>query len=186
MESGLKSAENNAHRTVTNVTFSNITATGGQAGSTQNEAAGGGCRVKSRPNSTGSVRDIRYEDMVFDGVYWPAKPPLVLPFRADYGPFSSWRGPRTALNCSYRGDRVTRAWPVGLRVRAAQTETRFGRSGGRAEAAHELRGRDADCVCSCGACDARANRHPRRFARVPSCKGGRSLADHDSRCFKKI
>ena len=126
MESGLKSAENNAHRTVTNVTFSNITATGGQAGSTQNEAAGGGCRVKSRPNSTGSVRDIRYEDMVFDGVYWPAKPPLVLPFRADYGPFSSWRGPRTALNCSYRGDRVTRAWPVGLRVRAAQTETRKG------------------------------------------------------------
>ena len=108
MESGLKSAENNSHRTVTNVTFSNITATGGQAGSTQNEAAGGGCRVKSRPNSTGSVRDIRYEDMVFDGVYWPAKPPLVLPIRADFGPFSSWRGPRTALYCPYRGDAVAR------------------------------------------------------------------------------
>ena len=59
------------HGTVSNVTFSNITATGGQLGSTQDEAAGGGCRVKSRPNSTGSVRDIRYEDMIFDGVYWP-------------------------------------------------------------------------------------------------------------------
>jgi hypothetical protein len=41
------------HGTVTNVTFSNITATGGQPGCTQDEAAGGGCRVKCRPNSTG-------------------------------------------------------------------------------------------------------------------------------------
>ena len=59
------------HGTVMNVTFSNITATGGQPGSTQDEAAGGGCRVKSRPNSTGSVHAIRYEDMVFRDVYWP-------------------------------------------------------------------------------------------------------------------
>ena len=59
------------HGTVKNVTFSNITATGGQAGSTQNEAAGGGCRIKSRPNSTGTVSHIRYENMYFDKVYWP-------------------------------------------------------------------------------------------------------------------
>lgn len=59
------------HGTVSNVTFSNITATGGQPGSTQNEEAGGGCRIKSRPNSTGSVHEIRYEDMVFKNVYWP-------------------------------------------------------------------------------------------------------------------
>jgi galacturan 1,4-alpha-galacturonidase len=52
-------------------TFSHITATGGQAGCTQDEAAGGGCRVKSRPNSTGTVSGIRYEDMVFKDVYWP-------------------------------------------------------------------------------------------------------------------
>ena len=58
-------------RTVKNVTFSNITATGGQPGSTQDESAGGGCRVKSRPNSTGTVSDIRYEDMLFKDVYWP-------------------------------------------------------------------------------------------------------------------
>jgi len=59
------------HGTVSNVTFSKVTATGGQLGSTQNEEAGGGCRVKSRPNSTGSVRDIRYEDMHLKDVYWP-------------------------------------------------------------------------------------------------------------------
>lgn len=59
------------HGTIKNVTFSNITATGGQPGCTQGEAAGGGCRVKSRPNSTGTVRDVRYEDMVFKDVYWP-------------------------------------------------------------------------------------------------------------------
>ena len=61
------------HGTVMNVTFSNITATGGQLGCTQNEEAGGGCRVKSRPNSTGTVRDIRYEDMVFKDVFWPVQ-----------------------------------------------------------------------------------------------------------------
>jgi polygalacturonase len=59
------------HGTVTNVTFSNITATGGQAGCTQDGEAGGGCRLKSRPNSTGTVSDIRYRDMIFDNVYWP-------------------------------------------------------------------------------------------------------------------
>eukprot|EP00936_MAST-01D_sp_MAST-1D-sp1_P001411 g1411.t1 len=59
------------HGTVTNVTFTNITATGGQPGCTQNNEAGGGCRIKSRPNSTGTVSGIRYEDMVFDRVYWP-------------------------------------------------------------------------------------------------------------------
>jgi polygalacturonase len=59
------------HGTVTNLTFSNITATGGQAGSTQDEEAGGGCRIKSYPNSTGAVRDIYYEDMVFYRVHWP-------------------------------------------------------------------------------------------------------------------
>ena len=59
------------HGTVSNVTFSHITATGGQPGSTQNEEAGGGCRVKSRPNSTGSVHAIRYEDMTFKDVYLP-------------------------------------------------------------------------------------------------------------------
>lgn len=59
------------HGTVSNVTFSNVTATGGQEGSTQDEQAGGGCRVKSRPNSTGTVYDIRYEDMIFKDVYWP-------------------------------------------------------------------------------------------------------------------
>jgi polygalacturonase len=59
------------HGTVTNVTFSNITATGGQPGCTQDDAAGGGCRIKSRPNSTGTVSGIRYMDMVFDCVFWP-------------------------------------------------------------------------------------------------------------------
>ena len=34
------------HGSVHNVTFENITVTGGQRGSTQDEAAGGGCRVK--------------------------------------------------------------------------------------------------------------------------------------------
>jgi polygalacturonase len=59
------------HGTVSNATLSNTTVTGGQAGSTQDEEAGGGCRIKSRPNSTGAVRDILYEYMVFYRVYWP-------------------------------------------------------------------------------------------------------------------
>ena len=59
------------HGTVSNVTFSNITATGGQKGSTQNQEAGGGCRIKSRPNSTGSVHQIHYQDMLFKDVFWP-------------------------------------------------------------------------------------------------------------------
>ena len=81
------------HGTVTNVTFSNVTATGGQKGSTQDEQAGGGCRVKSRPNSTGSVRGIRYEDMVFRDVYWP------LQLLSHYCPFPCHTpdGPTTTL-----------------------------------------------------------------------------------------
>jgi polygalacturonase len=59
------------HGSVRNVTFEDITATGGQTGSTQDEAAGGGCRVKSYPNSTGVVRDIRYRNIRFDDVYLP-------------------------------------------------------------------------------------------------------------------
>jgi len=59
------------HGSVHNVTFENITVTGGQRGSTQDEAAGGGCRVKSYPNGTGTVRDIHYKNIVFDGVYLP-------------------------------------------------------------------------------------------------------------------
>ena len=38
------------HGSVRNVTFENITATGGQRGSTQDEAAGGGCRSTFNPN----------------------------------------------------------------------------------------------------------------------------------------
>ena len=59
------------HGNVRNVTFVNITATGGQSGSTQDEAAAGGCRIKSYPNSTGLVSDIRYQDMVMRDVYMP-------------------------------------------------------------------------------------------------------------------
>ena len=42
------------------------------------------------------------------------------------GPPFSCRDPRPALNCSYRSDSVTRECPVALRVRGAQTKTRFG------------------------------------------------------------
>jgi polygalacturonase len=58
------------HGTVTNVTFRNITATGGP-GNTQDKYATGGLRVKARPNSTGSVRDILYDDILLDDVYLP-------------------------------------------------------------------------------------------------------------------
>ena len=58
------------HGTVSNVTFSNMTATGG-LGNTQGLYSSGGLRVKSYPNSTGSVYDILYEDIVLDGVYMP-------------------------------------------------------------------------------------------------------------------
>ena len=51
-------------------------------------------------------------------------------FGAYFRLFSSWHGPRTALNCSLYSDRVTRDWPVALRVHAAQIETRFGRVDG--------------------------------------------------------
>eukprot|EP00466_Bigelowiella_natans_P019157 jgi/Bigna1/34518/e_gw1.5.71.1 len=58
------------HGTVSNVTFRNITATGG-VGNTQGKYSTGGARLKSYPNSTGSVYDIIFEDIVFDGVYTP-------------------------------------------------------------------------------------------------------------------
>ncbi len=58
------------HGTVSNVTFSNMTARGG-AGNTQGLYSPGGLRIKSYPNSTGSVYDVLYEDIVLDGVYTP-------------------------------------------------------------------------------------------------------------------
>lgn len=61
------------HGNVHNVTFSNITATGGQPGSTQDEVAGGGCRIKCYPNSTGLVSGIRYEHMRFFDVFLPVQ-----------------------------------------------------------------------------------------------------------------
>lgn len=56
------------HGSVTNVTFQNMTATGGP---TQDKYATGGVRVKSYPNSTGLVSNIVYRDIVFDNVYLP-------------------------------------------------------------------------------------------------------------------
>ena len=58
------------HGTVSNVTFRNMTATGG-LGNTQGLYSPGGLRIKSYPNATGSVYDIRYEDIQLDGVYTP-------------------------------------------------------------------------------------------------------------------
>ena len=58
------------HGTVSNVTFTNMTARGG-AGNTQGLYSPGGLRIKSYPNSTGSVYDVLYEDIVLDGVYTP-------------------------------------------------------------------------------------------------------------------
>ena len=45
------------------------------------------------------------------------------------GPFPPVVGPQAALKCSYRSDRVTRDWPVALRVRAQHIETRKGPDG---------------------------------------------------------
>jgi tripeptidyl-peptidase-1 len=58
------------HGTVSNVSFTNMTATGGD-GDTQGKYSGGGLRVKSYPNGTGSVYDILYEDILLDDVYLP-------------------------------------------------------------------------------------------------------------------
>ena len=58
------------HGTVSNVTFSNITATGAR-GDTQGKYSTGGMRIKAYPNSTGSVKNVVYEDIVVDGVYLP-------------------------------------------------------------------------------------------------------------------
>ena len=51
------------HGTVSNVTFRNMTATGG-FGNTQGLYSPGGLRIKSYPNSTGSVYDILYDNIV--------------------------------------------------------------------------------------------------------------------------
>merc|ERR1712232_552606 len=56
------------HGSVTNVTFENMTATGGP---TQGEYSTGGVRVKSYPNSTGLVTNITYRDISLDNVYLP-------------------------------------------------------------------------------------------------------------------
>eukprot|EP00040_Diaphanoeca_grandis_P042800 m.266005 g.266005 ORF g.266005 m.266005 type:complete len:409 (+) comp64904_c0_seq1:247-1473(+) len=58
------------HGTVTNVSFSNMTATGGK-GNTQGKYSTGGLRVKSYPNSTGSVYNINYTNILLDDVYMP-------------------------------------------------------------------------------------------------------------------
>mmetsp|Transcript_4097 Transcript_4097/g.7914 ORF Transcript_4097/g.7914 Transcript_4097/m.7914 type:complete len:412 (+) Transcript_4097:67-1302(+) len=58
------------HGTVSNVTFQNMTATGG-SGNTQGVYSTGGLRIKSYPNGTGSVYDIVYKDIVLEGVYLP-------------------------------------------------------------------------------------------------------------------
>lgn len=55
---------------MSNATFTNITATGG-LGNTQGKYSTGGLRVKSYPNSTGSVYNIRYSDIFLDGVFMP-------------------------------------------------------------------------------------------------------------------
>ena len=59
------------HGTVSNVTFKNMTATRGTGVDTQGLYSPGGLRIKSYPNSTGSVYDVLYEDIVIDGVYTP-------------------------------------------------------------------------------------------------------------------
>lgn len=58
------------HGSVTNVTFQNMTMTK-EAGSTQGEYTTGGLRVKSYPNSTGTVSGIRYRNIVVKGVFLP-------------------------------------------------------------------------------------------------------------------
>ena len=45
----------------------------------------------------------------------PRRPASVHRFGRVSGPLSSWRGPRTALNCSYRGERVTRGLTCGVK-----------------------------------------------------------------------
>ena len=58
------------HGTVSNVTFSNMTATGG-FGDTQAIYSPGGIRIKSYPGSRGSVYDIHFKDIVLEDVYTP-------------------------------------------------------------------------------------------------------------------
>ena len=54
-------------------------------------------------------------------------------FERISGPLSSCRSPQAALKCSYRSDRVTRHWPVALRVRAAKSGTLILLATGQAE-----------------------------------------------------
>ena len=54
--------------TISNVTFENMTATGGL---TQGIYSSGGLRVKSYPDGKGYAYDIRYKDIILDGVYLP-------------------------------------------------------------------------------------------------------------------
>ena len=54
--------------TISNVTFENMTATGGI---TQGIYSSGGLRVKSYPNGKGYAYDILYKDIILDGVYLP-------------------------------------------------------------------------------------------------------------------
>lgn len=56
------------HGSVVNVTFENMTATGGP---TQGKYSTGGVRIKSYPNSSGLVSHITYRDIVLDSVYLP-------------------------------------------------------------------------------------------------------------------
>ena len=56
------------HGVVRNVTFENMTATGGPS---QGIYSAGGLRLKSYPNGTGLVSDIIYRNIVLDGVYLP-------------------------------------------------------------------------------------------------------------------
>jgi polygalacturonase len=54
--------------TISNVTFENMTATGG---TTQGVYSSGGLRVKSYPDGVGYAYDIVYKDIILDGVYLP-------------------------------------------------------------------------------------------------------------------
>jgi polygalacturonase len=67
------------HGIVTNVTFRRMTL---KYGVSQTLDSGGGCRIKSYPNGTGSVSGVRYEDIDIQGVAYP------LQILAEYCPKS--------------------------------------------------------------------------------------------------
>lgn len=58
------------HGTVSNVTFTNITALG-NGSITEDKYASGGMRIKSYPNSSGEVYDILYDNIYVQDVYLP-------------------------------------------------------------------------------------------------------------------